>query len=76
MKYAVTLKKGNNCHKDYSAVMNNSGFSGITIHRNEMIIYIPSHGIKKDGRLKKCWQDRLKNFTVEDAIWLNTKIAA
>ena len=77
MKYVVNLKKGNACHKDLSAVMANTGFSGLSIKTaSGMNIYIPKHGLTKQGKVKKVWRDRLQDFSVEDALWLNEKIAA
>ena len=77
MKYAVTLIKGNSCHKNVTAVMANSGFGDLTITKNGMTIYIPQSAMKKsDGKIKKTWQNRIDNFTVESALWLNEKIAA
>ena len=76
MKYATITKKGINCHKDYYGVMANSGFSGVVTYKYGMTIYIPKHGIKKNGAIKKVWQNRLNNMTVQDALWLNERIAA
>jgi len=59
-----------------TAVMANTGFSGLTIQKEGMTVYIPKRGLTKSGKIKKCWRNRLQNMTAEDALWLNEKIAA
>ena len=76
MKFIVTTKKGNQCHSGITGVMNNSGFSGVTITKFGMKIYVPKKGIRKDGMLKKHFWKRIKDMTFADALWLNKQIAA
>ena len=50
--------KGNNCHKDLSGVMANSGFGKLVVRGRDGEMYdLPSACIKKtDGCLKKNWR--------------------
>lgn len=75
MFYATVVKTGNNCHKDLTGVMANSGFSGLTIYRNGIEIYIPKRGLTKSGKIRSAWKKRLDNLTVESALWLNERVA-
>ncbi len=58
MHTATIMRSGNNCHKDYSQIMANSGFGNMFVLGRDGIKYqVPAICLKKtDGCLKKSWR--------------------
>ena len=61
--------------KNMFSVMSNAGFGGTSMmSSNGTLIYVPTKGIVKSGNrvgiVKKAWQKRIKDLTLENAQWL------
>lgn len=68
------MKKGINCHKDYSAVMANSGFGAFKLVKGGIQFTLPQAALrKKDGKPKIAWGKRLDSPTVADCVWMGKR---